>query len=184
MSGWRRPEPRTQHPRCPGTDARLRGCFHFAHPSGSRVPWALPTTSMSAVSVPLVPPHTQRRSASSTKPPFTLLLPWPPLAVFGLSGHLHPRTQGPEHPCCLSLQHRHPSHTPSLGRTEPGSSVVSACLQPQRRAEAREAALEAGGLEAGPRIRAAPDPRGEMLALGSGGRARIFSDDHSSTLKK
>lgn len=40
------------------------------------------------------------------------------------------------------------------------------------------------GWKLGQGIRAAPDPRGEMLALGSGGRARIFSDGHSSTLKK
>lgn len=162
-------ESRAPHaaPRRPGTDAPLRDCFHFAHPPGSPVPWALPTTSMSAVSVPpSLHTHSGGQPAPQ-KPPFTLLLPWPPLAAFGLLGHLHPRTHGPEHPYCLSLHHRHPSHTPSLGSTEPGSSVVSTCLQPQRRAEAREAALEAGGLEAGPRIRAAPDPRGEMLALGT-----------------
>ncbi|KAH0509933.1 Palmitoyltransferase ZDHHC2 [Microtus ochrogaster] len=39
-------------PRRPGTASPLLDCFHFAHPLGSPVPWALLTTSMSAVSVP------------------------------------------------------------------------------------------------------------------------------------
>ncbi|MEJ1285056.1 hypothetical protein NN561_016046 [Cricetulus griseus] len=69
---------------------------------------------MSAVCFPRLPTplNTQRRSASSSKPAFTLSLPWPLVAAFGLPGHLYPRMHSPEHPCCLSLTTATPATPP------------------------------------------------------------------------
>lgn len=61
---------------------------------------------------------------------------------------------------CASAIHRHPSHTPYLGRTAPERTTVSAACSLGGEVRPGEAALEAGGLQAGPRIPAAPDPRG------------------------
>lgn len=135
------------------------------------LPRALPTTCLSAAPhrCPLSTPP-----AEVSQPPGNLFalchslgLPWqlsgyPVTSTPGCTARSNPP---PHRPSLPFTQGCHPSHTLSLGRAGDHCGHWG-----------REAALEARGLEAGPRIRAAPDPRGEMLALTSGGRASFFSD--------
>lgn len=91
-----------------------------------RAPWALPNTCLPAA--PNLSPHhhhPKRRSAGLLETSCTLSLPWPPLAAFGLLGHLHPRTHGQEYPLLPFTHHCHPSHTLSPSRTEQGTTVVT-----------------------------------------------------------
>lgn len=65
-----------------------------------------------------------------------------------------------EPPLRLPLAAATPATPPYLGGTAPGRTAVPAASSLRREVRPAEAALEAGGLQAGPRIRAAPDPRG------------------------
>lgn len=131
-------------------------------PSAPRGASTLPTRE-----TPVCPPCCQlasrplppRQKTASGQPPSTHTTLASPLQL-RLRCHLYSIEYAAEPPPLLSAIHSHPSHTPYLGRTAPGRTMVSAACSLRREVRPGEAALEAGGLQAGPRIRAAPDALG------------------------